>query len=85
MMRFASLVVGAACATVAAASGWSYDDQASWPGQCNTGAEQSPVNIVLSGTQPSAIMKPLSLNYGSISNYTVLNNGHSLQVYGLVS
>jgi carbonic anhydrase len=88
-MRLHSLTYLSACVAAVSASGWSYTDQKAWPGQCNTGTEQSPINIVastaLDGAADTAeggasIVAPIALSYGTITNYKLSNNGHSIQV-----
>lgn len=76
-----SFLLASACASQLAWGAAVHQDD--WPGLCQNGTEQSPINIDLSQTvDPGCKMSPLRLDYGTISNYTLLNDGHTLKVRG---
>ena len=53
--------------------------QAAWPGECSTGEEQSPIDIVVAETTKSTHDKPLALTYAPVKDWYVVNNGHTAQ------
>ncbi|GGO09474.1 carbonic anhydrase [Saccharibacillus kuerlensis] len=80
---------GKAEASHAAAPHWSYDEETGpdhWAeledefGVCATGASQSPVNIDHTQIVRSGESKPIEPHYGKLSDASVINNGHTIQV-----
>ncbi|KAI8813198.1 alpha carbonic anhydrase [Cladochytrium replicatum] len=62
------------------ASGWSYNGAtgpADWPGTCQTGTQQSPINIV--GESILSPQAPLEFHWSStLSSVNYTNNGHTV-------
>lgn len=68
---------------VATGDEWSYDYETRWPGECNVGLQQSPINIMtrdaLLDKQEVHIKGPLMFRgYGSV-NASAKNDGHTLK------
>lgn len=63
------------------AAEWDYSDpNAKWPGVCQTGKRQSPINIVkVDVVEDPTLHKLQAVNYNETrtgSNYSISNNGH---------
>jgi carbonic anhydrase len=60
---------------------WGYDDTdgpATWPGVCQTGTRQSPINIDIDDVQNDSNLAPLQFgNYEYYGNATFDDNGHT--------
>jgi len=63
---------------------WSYEDPENWPGVCQTGTSQSPINIVQEETQIDDTFEPFTFNGYDKNTATpfavVKNNGHTLDM-----
>jgi carbonic anhydrase len=51
-----------------------------WPGVCDTGRQQSPVNLFSSDVAPAMPARPLNLTFGTGVNVTVVNLGDQVRV-----
>ncbi|KAH7696082.1 hypothetical protein AAVH_36850, partial [Aphelenchoides avenae] len=69
------LIVYAALLCVAAAGSWPYEKQVDWPGECQTGMRQSPIDL---RTQDADRMNMTELrfqNYNSTGPFNVTGDG----------
>nr|XP_022902563.1 carbonic anhydrase-like [Onthophagus taurus] len=61
-------------------SNWSYGDSDSWPGVCQTGSAQSPIDLIPSKTTDRVYSAFIFENYDKAYQGRVKNNGHSIAI-----
>uniref|UniRef100_A0A7E4USR0 Carbonic anhydrase n=1 Tax=Panagrellus redivivus TaxID=6233 RepID=A0A7E4USR0_PANRE len=84
MVHLISLLVALTTAVMADAS-WGYNADngpATWPGVCQTGFRQSPIDFNLGSVEISHYNKLHFVHYHNAGSVNVTNNGHSVTVSG---
>ncbi|KAH7707091.1 Eukaryotic-type carbonic anhydrase family protein [Aphelenchoides avenae] len=74
------LCAAAALLKLSAAGSWSYDEQEDWPGVCETGKSQSPINIRSGDADRVNVAELRFHNYDTKGRFSVTSDGESIPV-----